>query len=167
LILNGELPLQQTEAHIMSSIEVLWNEANAIEPLKDHSPVETADNSAEDHHLHSVNYDLGELRQRVEKASTETPSGNRPADLSDMPEDAPEDAINRIKSATTLGQQSPKPLPHAINEQSPEYMFGEAFTNLVRHIVIDYLDKSVEPIIREAITSEIKQISKNNSSKKN
>jgi hypothetical protein len=44
-------------------------------------------------------------------------------------------------------------------------MFGEAFTNLVRHIVIDYLDKSVEPIIREAITSEIKQISKNNSSK--
>ena len=159
--------MQQTEAHIMSSIEVLWNEANAIEPLKDHSPVETADNSAEDHHLHSVNYDLGELRQRVEKASTETPSGNRPADLSDMPEDAPEDAINRIKSATTLGQQSPKPLPHAINEQSPEYMFGEAFTNLVRHIVIDYLDKSVEPIIREAITSEIKQISKNNSSKKN
>jgi hypothetical protein len=165
--LTGELPLQQTEAHIMSSIEVLWNEANAIEPLKDHSPVETADNSAEDHHLHSVNYDLGELRQRVEKASTETPSGNRPSDLSDMPEDAPEDAINRIKSATTLGQQSPKPLPHAINEQSPEYMFGEAFTNLVRHIVIDYLDKSVEPIIREAITSEIKQISKNNSSKKN
>jgi hypothetical protein len=165
--LTGELPLQQTEAHIMSSIEVLWNEANAIEPLKDHSPVETADNSAEDHHLHSVNYDLGELRQRVEKASTETPSGNRPADLSNMPEDAPEDAINRIKSATTLGQQSPKPLPHAINEQSPEYMFGEAFTNLVRHIVIDYLDKSVEPIIREAITSEIKQISKNNSSKKN
>ena len=159
--------MQQTEAHIMSSIEVLWNEANAIEPLKDHSPVETADNSAEDHHLHSVNYDLGELRQRVEKASTETPSGNRPADLSDMQEDAPEDAINRIKSATTLGQQSPKPLPHAINEQSPEYMFGEAFTNLVRHIVIDYLDKSVEPIIREAITSEIKQISKNNSSKKN
>jgi hypothetical protein len=83
------------------------------------------------------------------------------------PKDAPDDAINRIKSATTLGQQSPKPLPHAINEQSPEYMFGEAFTNLVRHIVIDYLDKSVEPIIREAITSEIKQISKNNSSKKN
>jgi hypothetical protein len=82
-----------------------------------------------------------------------------------MPEDAPKDAINRIKSASTPGQQSPKQLLHAINEQSPEYMFGEAFTNLVRHIVIDYLDKSVEPIIREAITSEIKQISKNNSSK--
>ena len=159
--------MQQTEAYIMSSIEVLWNEANAIEPLNDHSPVETEDSSAEGHHLHSVNYDLGELRQRVEKASTETPSDNRPADLSDIAEDAPDDAINRIKSATTLGQQSPKPLPHAINEQSPEYMFGEAFTNLVRHIVIDYLDKSVEPIIREAITSEIKQISKNNSSKKN
>ena len=174
--------MQQTEAHIMSSIEVLWNEANAIESLDDHSLVETADSSAEDHNLHSFNYDLGELRQRVEKASTETPSdsladdpaddladdlADDPADLPYAAKDAPEDAINRIKSATTLGQQSPKPLPHAINAQSPEYMFGEAFTNLVRHIVIDYLDKSVEPIIREAITSEIKQISKNNSSKKN
>jgi len=162
--------LQQTEAHIMSSIEVLWNEANAIESLDDHSLVETADSSAEDHNLHSFNYDLGELRQRVEKASTETPSDDPADDPADLPyaaKDAPEDAINRIKSATTLGQQSPKPLPHAINAQSPEYMFGEAFTNLVRHIVIDYLDKSVEPIIREAITSEIKQISKNNSSKKN
>ena len=162
--------MQQTEAHIMSSIEVLWNEANAIESLDDHSLVETADSSAEDHNLHSFNYDLGELRQRVEKASTETPSDDPADDPADLPyaaKDAPEDAINRIKSATTLGQQSPKPLPHAINAQSPEYMFGEAFTNLVRHIVIDYLDKSVEPIIREAITSEIKQISKNNSSKKN
>jgi hypothetical protein len=166
-MLTGELPLQQTEAHIMSSIEVLWNEANAIEPIKNYSHVEKSDSSTEDHYLHSFNYDLGELRQRVEKASMETPPGNRPADFSDMPEDAPKDAINRVKSASTLGQQSPKQLSHAINEQSPEYMFGEAFTNLVRHIVIDYLDKSVEPIIREAITSEIKQISKNNSSKKN
>jgi hypothetical protein len=165
--LTGELPLQQTEAHIMSSIEVLWNEANAIEPIKNHSHVEKSDSSAEDHYLHSFNYDLGELRQRVEKASIETPPGNRPADFSDMPEDSPKDAINRVKSASTLGQQSPKQLSHAINEQSPEYMFGEAFTNLVRHIVIDYLDKSVEPIIREAITSEIKQISKNNQPKKN
>ena len=153
--------MQQTEAHIMSSIEVLWNEANAIESLDDHSLVETADSSAEDHNLHSFNYDLGELRQRVEKASTETPSDDL-TDLSYAAKDAPEDAINRIKSASTLGQQSPKQLPHEINEQSPEYIFGEAFTNLVRHIVIDYLDKSVEPIIREAITSEIKQISKNN-----
>jgi len=161
-MLTGELPLQQTEAHIMSSIEVLWNEANAIELIKNYSHVEKSDSSTEDHYLHSFNYDLGELRQRVEKASMETPPGKRPADFSDMPEEAPKDAINRVKSASTLGQQSPKQLSHAINEQSPEYMFGEAFTNLVRHIVIDYLDKSVEPIIREAITSEIKQISKNN-----
>lgn len=155
--------MQQTDAHIMSSIEVLWNEASAIETLGNSSPDEDHKQQSDDimtddtEHTTSADYDMGELKQRVEKASLDDEMVNLSV--------TPDDAINRIKHATTLSQQNPKPLPGDINQQSPEYMFGEAFTNLVRHIVIDYLDKSVEPIIREAITSEIKQISKNKTSK--
>ena len=155
--------MQQTDAHIMSSIEVLWNEANAIEMLGNSLPDDDHKQQSDDivtddaEHATSADYDMGELKQRVEKASLDDETVNLSV--------TPDDAINRIKHATTLSQQNPKPLPGDINQQSPEYMFGEAFTNLVRHIVIDYLDKSVEPIIREAITSEIKQISKNEISK--
>lgn len=110
-----------------------------------------------------MSYDLGEIGQRVEEASIIDHNAAKPV--------AADDAINRIKHATTINpstpQNTPQAMPKDIDMQSPEYMFGEAFTNLVRHIVIDYLDKSVEPIIREAITSEIKQIAKKPKSKNN
>ena len=170
--------MQQTDANIMSSIEVLWNEANAIEVLKDTQPVETefhADENAASKYVNAeqaasekpaskreVNYDLGEIGQRVEKASIIDYDGEKPATV--------DDAINRIKHATSINpatsQNAPQAMRDDIDMQSPEYLFGEAFTNLVRHIVVDYLDKSVEPIIRDAITSEIKQIAKNPKSKK-
>lgn len=151
--------MQQTDAHIMSSIEVLWNEANAIDVLEDTHPVKPDNHGAEK----AVSYDLGEIGQRVEEASIIDHNAAKPV--------AADDAINRIKHATTINpstpQNTPQAMPKDIDMQSPEYMFGEAFTNLVRHIVIDYLDKSVEPIIREAITSEIKQIGKKPKSKNN
>lgn len=155
--------MQQTDAHIMSSIEVLWNEANAIDVVEDTQPVKPDNNGAEK----AVSYDLGEIGQRVEEASIIDHNAAKPV--------AADDAINRIKHATTINpstpqnthQNTPQAMPKDIDMQSPEYMFGEAFTNLVRHIVIDYLDKSVEPIIREAITSEIKQIAKKPKSKNN
>lgn len=156
--------MQQTNAHIMSSIEVLWNEANAIETLGKSSPDDGYKHQSDDiikddaEPATTADYDMVKLKQRVEKASLDDKDVNLSV--------SPDDAINRIKHATSLSQHNPKPLPGDINQQSPEYMFGEAFTNLVRHIVIDYLDKSVEPIIREAITSEIKQISENKTIKK-
>lgn len=161
--MTGELQLQQTDAHIMSSIEVLWNEANAIETLGNSSQDDEHNHQSDDiiiddaEPISTADYDMVELKQRVEKASLDDEGVNLSV--------TPDDAINRIKHATTLSQQNPKLLPGDINQHSPEYMFGEAFTNLVRHIVIDYLDKSVEPIIREAITSEIKQITKYKKSK--
>lgn len=142
----------------MSSIEVLWNEVVAVEALNETSPTLEEDTNIQSSSSPSSSFNLDELGQRVKEAS----------DNDKIMEQSiqPDDAINRIKTATSISQNNPQPMPKDINMQSPEYMFGEAFTNLVRHIVIDYLDKSVEPIIREAITSEIKQISKKSTLKK-
>ena len=102
--------MQQTDANIMSSIEVLWNEANAIEVLKDTQPVETefhaAENAASKYvnaeqaasekpaSKREVNYDLGEIGQRVEEASIIDYDGEKPATV--------DDAINRIKQQALI-----------------------------------------------------------------
>ncbi len=157
--------MQQTDAHIMSSIEVLWNEANAIETLSNSSQDDEHNHQSDDiiiddaEPITSADYDMGELKQRVEKASLDDETVNLSV--------TPDDAINRIKHATTLSQQNPKPLPGDINQQSPEYMFGEAFTNLVRHIVIDYLDKSVEPIIGKRLPAKSNRYLKTKNPKRN
>ena len=43
------------------------------------------------------------------------------------------------------------------NRDNPEYAFGVAFSNLVRHVVRDYIEKDFEPVLRAAIESEINQ----------
>jgi hypothetical protein len=160
VLLTGDFKLQQTAAHIMSSIEVLWNEASAIEAV---DPVLLL---SEDDIYHKKTkpprhpdapdagfVSFSDLGKRVEQASQSAPDKGNPV--------APDDAINRIKDVTRLRPAS----SHDVDTDSPEYLFGESFTNLVRHIVVDYLDKSVEPIIREAITTEMRQIAKNKNKK--
>ncbi len=152
-----------TAAHIMSSIEVLWNEASAIEavdPVLLLSEDDIYHEKTKSPHHHAPNAGLGagfvsftDLGKRVEQASQSAPDKGKPV--------APDDAINRIKDVTRLRPTS----SHEVDTASPEYLFGESFTNLVRHIVVDYLDKSVEPIIREAITTEMRQIAKNKNKK--
>ena len=41
------------------------------------------------------------------------------------------------------------------NIAAVEYDFGQAFTNLVRHVVRDYIHNEVETVIRNAISSEL------------
>ena len=152
MLLTGDLELEKTAAHIMSSIEVLWNEASAIEAVDPilllseddilHDGVKPTSPKSPEAGFAS----FADLGKRVERASQSAPDKNNPV--------AADDAINRIKDVTRLRPTSPLD----IDTNSPEYLFGESFTNLVRHIVVDYLDKSVEPIIREAITTEIRQI---------
>jgi hypothetical protein len=151
----------------MSSIEVLWNEASAIEAvdpvlLLSEDDIYHEKSKPPHHHAPNAGLDVGrgagfvsfsDLGKRVEQASQSAPDNGNPV--------APDDAINRIKDVTRLRPTS----SHEVDTASPEYLFGESFTNLVRHIVVDYLDKSVEPIIREAITTEMRQIAKNKNKK--
>lgn len=137
----------------MSSIEVLWNEANSIEAF-DPMLLLSDDDIYYDSPKTMLNKpskasfaSYEDLGKRVEQASQYAPDTK-----TTLP---PVDAINRIKDVTRLRPNSALD----VDTNSPEYLFGDSFTNLVRHIVVDYLDKSVEPIIREAITSEIRKIS--------
>jgi hypothetical protein len=150
--LIGDFKLEKTTAHIMSSIEVLWNEASAIEAV-DPILLLSAENiyrdypKATSHKSPEAGFaSFSDLGKRVEQASQSAPDRNSTVTA--------DDAINRIKDVTRLRPNSPLD----VDTNSPEYLFGESFTNLVRHIVVDYLNKSVEPIIREAITTEIRQI---------
>ena len=145
--------MEKTAAHIMSSIEVLWNEANSIEAF-DPMLLLSDDDIYYDSPKTMLNKpskvgfaSYEDLGKRVEQASQYAPDTK-----TTLP---PADAINRIKDVTRLRPNSALD----VDTNSPEYLFGDSFTNLVRHIVVDYLDKSVEPIIREAITSEIRKIS--------
>ena len=47
--------------------------------------------------------------------------------------------------------------PHqgSFNSGSPEYAFGAAFSDLVRHVVRDYISTEVEGVIKNAIKSEL------------
>lgn len=167
MLLTGDFKLLHTAAHIMSSIEVLWNEASAIEAVdpvlllseddiyheKTKPPHHHAPNAGSNAGLGAGFVSFSDLGKRVEQASQSAPDNGNPV--------APDDAINRIKDVTRLRPTS----SHEVDTASPEYLFGESFTNLVRHIVVDYLDKSVEPIIREAITTEMRQIAKNKNKK--
>jgi hypothetical protein len=167
VLLTGDFKLLHTAAHIMSSIEVLWNEASAIEAVdpvlllseddiyheKTKPPHHHAPNAGSNAGLGAGFVSFSDLGKRVEQASQSAPDNGNPV--------APDDAINRIKDVTRLRPTS----SHEVDTASPEYLFGESFTNLVRHIVVDYLDKSVEPIIREAITTEMRQIAKNKNKK--
>jgi hypothetical protein len=146
---------------------VLWNEASAIEAVdpvlllseddiyheKTKPPHHHAPNAGSNAGLGAGFVSFSDLGKRVEQASQSAPDNGNPV--------APDDAINRIKDVTRLRPTS----SHEVDTASPEYLFGESFTNLVRHIVVDYLDKSVEPIIREAITTEMRQIAKNKNKK--
>lgn len=62
-----------------------------------------------------------------------------------------EDAKARMDSISQL-----KP-PHQdnFNAGTPEYAFGAAFSDLVRHVVRDYIHNEVEGVIKNAIKSEL------------
>lgn len=62
-----------------------------------------------------------------------------------------DDAKARMDSVAQL-----KP-PHqdSFKSDTPEYAFGAAFTDLVRHVVRDYIHNEVEGVIKNAIKSEL------------
>ena len=71
---------------------------------------------------------------------------------SDTPEENSfEEAKSRLEDVSRLNPpQSDNSIP-----EDPEYAFGLAFSNLVRHVVREYIETEFEPVLRNAIRSEI------------
>ena len=62
-----------------------------------------------------------------------------------------EEAKSRLEDVSRLHPpQSDNSIP-----EDPEYAFGLAFSNLVRHVVREYIETEFEPVLRNAIRSEI------------
>ena len=62
-----------------------------------------------------------------------------------------EEAKSRLEDVSRLHPpQSDNSIP-----DDPEYAFGLAFSNLVRHVVREYIETEFEPVLRNAIRSEI------------
>lgn len=133
----------------MTSIEALWNEAMAHdgqpEARRDIRPDAPAADSLDGDTGSNTN--MADLGAQVERAAQAAATAKA--------ETAVDDAVSRIRSAAHLrpGEQGEPDI------NSPEYAFGEAFSNLVRHVVADYLRETMEPVIREAIAAEIQRAS--------
>lgn len=71
------------------------------------------------------------------------------------PSDQDIPSFEQVKSQIDDVSQLKPPQADSYNSNSPEYAFGNAFTNLVRHVVRDYIHNEVEGVIRNAIKSEL------------
>ena len=117
---------------IMSSIEKLWREASA-----------SADGT-----LQFGNTNIKQLGEMVADAARE--NAGRPMAIKT------EEAMSRLRATAKT-----KP-PHPQNKSSSgaqNHDFDDAFNTLVKQIVIDYLNSSVEIMVRDIVKSEIRNFS--------
>ena len=130
---------QQPVAEIMSAIDGWWRLVDAApattiaKPSKSPSMPSSPDNTA----------GMADLAARVASATRNMPSSNRPVAI--------EDALSRMKAASKIRPRTAAD----VDKKSPEYAFGKAFTDMVRHIVAGYLNEAVVPIIRNTIIAEL------------
>ena len=111
------------------------------------TPVAIFDNAIDDHaDLNETETDISALAELVHEASDKTDSASLPPEIVPFEDvKAQMDDVSRLKP------------PQEDNSKisSVEYDFGQAFTNLVRHVVRDYIHNEVEQVIRNAIKSEL------------
>ena len=106
--------------------------------------------SVQDHHAHDehpLDDDIDALAALVHDAADQHASPPAPAD-----DAAPFDQV--MSQMDDVSRLKP-PQEDNYNISSVEYDFGQAFTNLVRHVVRDYIHNEVESVIRNAISAEL------------
>lgn len=79
-----------------------------------------------------------------------------PARPEDSPKPDGKQDFDGIKSGFETVAQLQPPHPDNGQKQNPEYAFGEAFSNLVRSVVRQYIDNEFEATIRHAISDELR-----------
>ena len=172
------------KSDLLNNIELLWNEASVQSQnttnqkaastfqrinllMQDALTVEQAANdhnaldhghydhdghpsSVQDHHTHDehqLDDDIDALAALVHDAADQHAS---PPALAD--DAAPFDQV--MSQMDDVSRLKP-PQEDNYNISSVEYDFGQAFTNLVRHVVRDYIHNEVESVIRNAISAEL------------
>ena len=80
--------------------------------------------------------------------------------VQDAASNAPEMAntppsFEEVRTSMDSVSQIKPPREDSFNAGTPEYAFGAAFSDLVRHVVRDYIHNEVEGVIKNAIKSEL------------
>ena len=168
------------KSDLLNNIETLWNEASMQsqnntnqQAISTYQRINllmqdalSAEQAAHDpaNDIAPINHDAGldgdiieddisALASMVEDAAAQTDADdtagqNQPSASTPPPFDqvmSQMDDVSRLKP----------PQEDNTNISSVEYDFGQAFTNLVRHVVRDYIHNEVEAVIRNAISSEL------------
>lgn len=132
--------LQQQQAAV---VEMPESPADpSIDELAEGISLDVAGDTAEDEAVAPPPDDIAALGSMVMAAAAS----------SDAPEENSfEEAKSRLEDVSRLNPpQSDNSIP-----EDPEYAFGLAFSNLVRHVVREYIETEFEPVLRNAIRREI------------
>ena len=169
------------KSDLLNNIETLWNEASmqsqdntnqqaistyqrinllmqdalsaeqaANYPANDIAPIEQEAIGFDDDVIED---DIHALASMVEDAAAQT-SADDTADRTQPSASTPTPFDQVMSQMDDVSRLKP-PQEDNTNISSVEYDFGQAFTNLVRHVVRDYIHNEVEAVIRNAISSEL------------
>ena len=169
------------KSELLNNIETLWNEASAQsqnntnqqaistyqrinllmqdalsaeqaanDPANDVDPI---DQSAAGFTDDMIEDDINALASLVEDAAAKTDADDTSHQT--QPSASPPTPFDQVMSQMDDVSRLKPPQEDNTNISSVEYDFGQAFTNLVRHVVRDYIHNEVEAVIRNAISSEL------------
>ena len=121
--------------------------ANDAAPFAVHHNNDTQNNDAQGAPHQDQNHQdetIDTLAAMVQDAATNAPKmANTPPSFEEVRTSM--DSVSQIKP----------PREDSFNAGTPEYAFGAAFSDLVRHVVRDYIHNEVEGVIKHAIKSEL------------
>ena len=168
------------KSDLLNNIETLWNEASmqsqnsanqqAVSTyqrinmlMQDALTVEQAANDPapiDDHAHEDIGDDINALAVLVNDAAAQTGDqhqGNHGSLEAEETPPSPQSPppFDQVMSQMDDVSRLKPPQEDNTNISSVEYDFGQAFTNLVRHVVRDYIHNEVEAVIRNAISSEL------------
>ena len=140
---ESQLAANDLQQHQAAVVEMPDSPADpSIDELAEGISLDVAGDAAEDEAVAPPSDDIAALGSMVMAAAAS----------SDAPEENSfEEAKSRLEDVSRLNPpQSDNSIP-----EDPEYAFGLAFSNLVRHVVREYIETEFEPVLRNAIRSEI------------
>ena len=155
------------KSELLNNIELLWNEASM--QSEDHAHQNATSTFQR---INLLMQDALTVEQAANDAVAPDPDPSLDDDIDALaalvqdaaaPEDTPNSAamaaqpmpFEQVKSQMEDVSRLKPPQEDSYNISSVEYDFGQAFTNLVRHVVRDYIHNEVETVIRNAISSEL------------
>lgn len=162
-------PRQKSE--LLSNIEMLWKDAEhsaddqarttfqrISDLMQDAMATEIVANDAAPFAVHQNNDAQSDDAQAA--SHQDETIDTLAAMVQDAATNAPEMAsappsFEEVRTSMDSVSQIKPPREDSFNAGTPEYAFGAAFSDLVRHVVRDYIHNEVEGVIKHAIKSEL------------